>query len=238
MQRKAKNIYSKRTTENRALAPALLIFTEILAITGPRLFPASMVLQSCHLFKKCSPQVLSMLSKVRIFLRFSMGSTGAKTLLIAVAALMWAGTASAWDYDSIASDPQTGIAQSADVEQVRQLLARMVELWNAHDLERYLDCYWNSPDLLVVIDSQQNSGWQELHDSYMRGYHNRVEMGHVIPSRLQIRLAKPDLALALFYWTVNFPTSKHIVVGIDTFYVQRFGNGWKIVSDHTSTADM
>jgi uncharacterized protein (TIGR02246 family) len=182
--------------------------------------------------------MLNMLSKVRIFLGFSMRSSGAKTLLIAVAALMWTGTASAWDYDSIASDPQTGIAQSADVEQVRQLLVRMVELWNAHDLERYLDCYWNSPDLLVVIDSQQNSGWQELHDSYMRGYHNRDEMGHVIPSRLQIRLVKPDLALALFYWTVNFPTSKHIVVGIDTFYVQRFGNGWKIVSDHTSTADM
>jgi uncharacterized protein (TIGR02246 family) len=198
-----------------------------------------MVLQSCHLFKKCSPQMLSMLSKVRIFLPFSMRSAGAKTLLIAVTALLCAGTAAAgWDYDSIASDPQKGLAQNSDVEQVRQLLAHMVDLWNAHDLERYLDCYWNSPDLLVVIDSQQNSGWQELHDSYMRGYHNREEMGHVIPSRLQIRLVRPDLALALFYWTVNFPTSKHIVVGIDTFYLQRFSTGWRIVSDHTSTADM
>jgi hypothetical protein len=29
---------------------------------------------------------------------------------------------------------------------------------------------WKSPELLVVVDSEQFDGWQQLHDSYVNGY--------------------------------------------------------------------
>jgi hypothetical protein len=197
------------------------------------------VLQSRHLFKKGSPEILSLLSKVRIFLCFSMRSPWAKTLLIAVAAFLCAGTAAAgWDYDSIAAPSNSPFAQRLDVGEVNRALLGMVERWNAHDLDGFLDYFWKSPDLTVVTDAQQYSGWQELHDSYMRGFHNRDEMGELLPSRVQIRMVRPDLAFALTYWTIRFPVSKHISVGIDTSYLQRFGSDWKIISVHTSMADM
>lgn len=230
----------RRGREESSGGSTLSIITEILAFTESQLFPGLIVLQSRHLFKKGSPQMLSMLSKVRRFLRFSMRSAGAKTLLIAVAAAMLCvGTAAAaWDYDSIAVPSNSPLAQRLDVGEVNRTLLGMVERWNAHDLDGFLDYFWKSPDLTVVTDAQQYSGWQELHDSYMRGFHNRDEMGELLPSRVQIRMVRPDLAFALTYWTIRFPVSKHISVGIDTSYLQRFGSEWKIISVHTSMADM
>jgi hypothetical protein len=43
----------------------------------------------------------------------------------------------------------------------------MLDRWNAHDIEGHLDVYWKSAELLVVIDSEQFNGWQQLHDSYV-----------------------------------------------------------------------
>ena len=94
------------------------------------------------------------------------------------------------------------------------------------------------PDLLVVIDSEQVNGWQELHDSYVKGYPDRNAMGFVEPGRVQVRLLKPDLALALTWWTINFPGSKQRVVGNTTMNLQKFDGDWKIVASHSSTTEM
>jgi ketosteroid isomerase-like protein len=168
-----------------------------------------------------------------------MRSSRVKTLLIAVLGLASVGMLSAaWDYDSIASQPILPSVNSFDVQQVNRTLLEMVDKWNAHDLDAFLEYFWKSPDLVVVSEAQQFSGWQELHDTYMRGFHNRDEMGRIVQSRIQIRMVRSDLAFALTYWTVNFPTSKRVVVGMDTNYLQRFGNDWKIVTGHSSSAEM
>lgn len=168
-----------------------------------------------------------------------MRSSRVKTLLIAVLGLASVGMMSAaWDYDSIASQPILHSVNSFDVQQVNRTLLEMVDKWNAHDLDAFLEYFWKSPDLVVVSEAQQFSGWQELHDTYMRGFHNRDEMGRIVQSRIQIRMVRSDLAFALTYWTVSFPTSKRVVVGMDTNYLQRFGNDWKIVTGHSSSAEM
>jgi len=60
-------------------------------------------------------------------------------------------------------------------------------------------------------------------------------MGFVQPTRIQIKLLKPDLALALTSWSASFPTSKLKVVGNSTMDLQQFDDGWKIVASHSST---
>jgi hypothetical protein len=49
----------------------------------------------------------------------------------------------------------------------------MLDRWNAHDIEGYVEVYCKSPDLLVVVDAEQFNGWQQLHDSYLNGYPDR-----------------------------------------------------------------
>src|ERR1700730_236411 len=107
-----------------------------------------------------------------------------------------------WQFRSFAASPA---ATTCDSQQVYELLLKMLDRWNAHDIEGYLDVYWNSPELLVVIDSEQFNGWQQLHDSYTHGYLDHGAMGFIQPGRIQVKLLKPDLALALTWWSITFP---------------------------------
>jgi uncharacterized protein (TIGR02246 family) len=140
-----------------------------------------------------------------------------------------------WVFDSLATAPN---ATTPDAQQVYQLLLKMLDRWNAHDIEGHLDVYWKSPELLVVVDSEQFNGWQQLHSSYINGYPDRNSMGYISPARIQVKLLKPDLALALTWWSITFPNSKQKVVGNTTMNLQKFDDGWKIVAAHSSTAEM
>ena len=142
---------------------------------------------------------------------------------------------SGWQFDSLRANSTVA---KPDAQQVYDVLLRMLDRWNAHDLEGHLGVYWKSPELLVVIDSEQFTGWQQLHDSYVNGYPDRNSMGYINPARIQVKLLKPDLALALTWWTISFPNSKQQVVGNTTMNLQKFEDGWKVVAAHSSTAEM
>jgi uncharacterized protein (TIGR02246 family) len=140
-----------------------------------------------------------------------------------------------WQFDSLRGN-SSGV--KPDAQQIYEVLLNMLDRWNAHDLEGHLDVYWRSPELLVVIGSEQFNGWQQLHDSYVNGYPDRSAMGFIQPKRIQVRLLRPDLALALTWWSVSFPSTKREVVGNSTMNLQKFDNGWKVVASHTSVAEM
>jgi hypothetical protein len=140
-----------------------------------------------------------------------------------------------WQFDSLRGNSSVS---KPDAQQVYEVLLKMLDCCNAHDIEGHLEAYRRSPDLLVVIDAEQFSGWQQLHCSYVNGYPDRNAMGFIQPTRIQVKLLKPDLALALTWWSVSFPSSKQAVVGNTTMNLQKFDNGWKIIVSRTSTADM
>ena len=114
-----------------------------------------------------------------------------------------------WQFDSLRGNSNVS---EPDAQQVYEVLLKMLDRWNAHDIEGHLEVYWKSPELLVVVDSEQFNGWQQLHDSYINGYPDRNAMGFIEPKRIQVKLLKPDLALALTWWSVSFPSSKQKVV--------------------------
>ena len=141
----------------------------------------------------------------------------------------------AWQFGSL---PVNSSISKPDDQQVYEILLKMLDRWNAHDIEGHLDAYWKSSELLVVIDSEQFNGWQQLHDSYVHGYPGATEMGFIQPNRIQVRLLKPDLALALTWWSINFPSSHQKLVGNTTMNFQKFDDGWKIVASHSSIDGM
>ena len=140
-----------------------------------------------------------------------------------------------WQFDSLRADSSVS---KTDAQQIYEVLLKMLDRWNAHDIEGYLEVYCKSPVLLVVVDSEQFIGWEQLHDSYINGYPDRNSMGVIDPKRIQVKLLKPDLALALTWWSISFPTSKQKVVGNTTMNLQKFDEGWRVIVAHSSTADM
>jgi hypothetical protein len=132
----------------------------------------------------------------------------------------------AWQFGSLLANSSS----KPDDQQVYEVLLKMLDRWNAHDIEGYMGVSWNSPELLVVVGSEQFNGWRQLHDSYVNGYPGGTAMGFIQPKRIQVRLLKPDLALALTWWSVSFPNSKQEVVGNSVMNLQKFDDGWKIAS--------
>jgi hypothetical protein len=140
-----------------------------------------------------------------------------------------------WQIDPPDANPA---APESDTQKVYDVLVKMLDRWNAHDIAGHLEAYWKSPELLVVIDSEQFNGWQQLRDSYVNGYPDQNSMGFLQPKRIQVKLLKPDFALALTWWSAYFPSSKRTVVGTSTMNLQKFDDGWKIVASHTSISEM
>src|ERR1700727_1852578 len=83
-----------------------------------------------------------------------------------------------WQLDSLHAN--SGVTKP-DAQQVYEVVLKMLDRWNAHDIDGYLETYWKSPELLVVVDSEQFNGWQQLHDSYINGYPTPPPMGLFTP---------------------------------------------------------
>ena len=82
--------------------------------------------------------------------------------------------------------PANSSVSKAETQQIYDILLKMLDRWNAHDIEGYMEVYWKSPELLVVVDAEQFNGWQQLHDSYINGYPNRSAIGFIQPKRILV----------------------------------------------------
>ena len=91
-----------------------------------------------------------------------------------------------WHYEFLGSKSDN---TESDAQRVYEILLKMLDRWNARDFEGHLEAYWKSPELLVVIDSEQFNGWQQLHDSYINGYPDRAAMGFIEPTRIQVQIS-------------------------------------------------
>ena len=148
-------------------------------------------------------------------------------------------TSRGWEYDSIAPERATATPSSeqADLKAINLTLTNMDNCWNARDIDGFMSVFWKSPQLLVVVQAEQFQGWETLYDTYKRGYPDPAAMGTIEPSRVQIKLIKPDFAIAVNWWTVSYPNSKVRVVGNTTMDLQKFEDGWKIVMAHSTVAE-
>jgi ketosteroid isomerase-like protein len=137
---------------------------------------------------------------------------------------------------SISSRP----VAKTDTQFVYELLLKMVDRWNAHDIDGLMSVYWNSPSLLAVIDTEQFDGWENLYRSYKTQYRNLTNMGTVNPTRVEVKLLEPDLAFGVISWTIQYPENTHAseIVGTSTMNIQKFDSIWKIVALHTAFTEM
>jgi ketosteroid isomerase-like protein len=120
---------------------------------------------------------------------------------------------------------------------VRDLLAKQIETWNAADLDGFLATYWNSPDLVFQSGGAGTKGFAATRDRYRSRYKGEGKaMGKLAFSDLEVETLGPDAAFARGAWRLALPDGAE-PRGLFTLIVRRFPDGWKIVHDHTSAAD-
>lgn len=130
---------------------------------------------------------------------------------------------------------QKGNAEPKAVGEIRQVLERQVDAWNHRDLEGFMKGYWRSPDLTFYSGGTMVSGWEETLARYRNRYQSTgKEMGKLEFSDLQIELLGPGAAFVRGQFHLKMDSSKSD--GLFTLTFRQFTDGWKIIHDHTSTA--
>ncbi len=129
-------------------------------------------------------------------------------------------------------------AQTASEEAaIRQLLDKQVAAWNRHDLEGFMAGYWDSPRLTFFSGGSVTTGWQPTLERYRKRYQGEGrEMGTLRFADLRIESLGPDAAFVrgAYELTMSWGKKPH---GLFTLVLRRLPEGWRIVHDHTSSAE-
>ena len=127
-------------------------------------------------------------------------------------------------------------AKSGDVEvevAVREVLAAQVEAWNQGDLERFMQGYWNSPELTFFSGGRRISGWEETLQRYRTRYQTEgQEMRHLEFPEIRVDVLSTDSAVVRGRF--HLQQSAGNAEGRFTLLFRKFPQGWKIIHDHTS----
>jgi ketosteroid isomerase-like protein len=118
-----------------------------------------------------------------------------------------------------------------------RVLRMQQEAWNRHDLDAFMKGYWNSPELTFFSGDNEHDGWQAAMDRYRATYASPGhEMGKLDFSDLRIEMLAKDAAFVRGAWHLTMRDGK-APHGLFTLVFRKFPEGWKIVHDHTSTAE-
>lgn len=112
-------------------------------------------------------------------------------------------------------------------------LKKCVDGWNEGDIEKYMSVYLNSDSLRFAGNNSYKFGWQKVTDGYKQKYDTPEKMGKLIFTEIKITVISKDAALVFGRFTLKRKEDEP--TGLFTLLFQKNENGWKIVSDHTSS---
>ena len=131
------------------------------------------------------------------------------------------------------SDNALHTASRMELDVVKVLLAQE-KAWNAGDMEAYVKGYKDSPDTLFV-GRQVSKGYAEILEDYKRNYSTRASMGTLAFSELEVHPLSETFAVCLGkYHLDRSKKDGGMADGIFSLVLEKTGDGWKIVLDHTT----
>jgi uncharacterized protein (TIGR02246 family) len=141
-----------------------------------------------------------------------------------------------------ASAQQSGNASA--ISEIRDVLHAQQEAWNRGDIDGFMNGYARAETTVFVSGDEVRRGWQTVRDRYLKKYSDRIKMGTLTFSDLEIEQLGPDSAVALGRWELkratDLPSQGSGVAGNPhgrfTLIFRKTPDGWRIVHDHTSAA--
>lgn len=118
-------------------------------------------------------------------------------------------------------------------QEIAAMLQRSAADWNHGDLAGFMSDYAKDSLTSYVSRGHVQYGWQPLYDRYQANYFAPGKSRDSLSfDALRVRALTPDLA----YATARFKLSRSdsvVASGLFTLVLQRQGDRWKILHDHT-----
>jgi len=123
-------------------------------------------------------------------------------------------------------------AQSKDETAIRNSINEQKDAWNAGDLVRFMQTYWQDDSLMFIGKSGVTYGWQKTLDNYKKGYPDTASMGKLDFNILQVK----RLSAIYFFVVGKWHLTRSIgnVGGHFTLMFRKIKGKWLIIADHSS----
>lgn len=129
--------------------------------------------------------------------------------------------------------PKAGKADK-DVAAVRAVIETQAEAWNRGDIDGFMEGYAKEDSITFVSGDTITRGWQTVLDRYRKNYDSRAKMGTLTFSELEFKPLSEFYMMALGrFQLARDGDNPH---GRFTLIFRRTNGGWRIVHDHTSSA--
>jgi hypothetical protein len=115
------------------------------------------------------------------------------------------------------------------------VLTTQVAAWNAGNIPGFMAGYWNDPDLTFASGGTVTLGWQPTLARYLARYDTPAKMGRLSFNETTVRLLSRDRAVVLGRWQLD--READAPWGLFTVVLARLPEGWRVIHDHTSSAD-
>ena len=123
-------------------------------------------------------------------------------------------------------------AADAELTAIRQVLHEQQEAWNTGNIHKFMEGYWNSPELSFIGSRGVTKGWEQTLNNYLKSYPDTQTMGKLDFEVLELKLLSGNAAYMIGKYTLTREKDKpsgHF----NLLWEKRQGR-WYITSDHTS----
>ena len=118
------------------------------------------------------------------------------------------------------------------VAQIRSALDAQQAAWNRGDIDAFTTTY--DRDAVFVSGDEITRGSQTILERYKKKYSDRAKMGTLTFADLEITSLSDNAAVVLGRWSLKRASDEPH--GRFTLIFRKIPDGWRIVHDHTSSA--
>jgi ketosteroid isomerase-like protein len=125
--------------------------------------------------------------------------------------------------------------RAAEAAAITALLTSQDAAWNRGDIDAFMTGYWQSDDLRFASGGDVVRGYNATLARYKLRYPGPAGMGQLSTSDYEIDVLSADAAIAHGRWQVS--RDAETFGGLYTLVLRKADDGWRIVSDTTTSAE-
>ncbi len=126
----------------------------------------------------------------------------------------------------------SGCIDEPDIQwDIKQIMLRQSDAWNAQDIEGFMEPYWHSDSLRFMGKSGVTKGWNATLARYKKNY-TPQQMGKLQFSNLYFNHINDEHTWVDGSWTLY--REKDTLSGHFSLLWKRLDNKWQIIADHSS----
>jgi len=127
---------------------------------------------------------------------------------------------------------QPCFVKESDFKEIRSVLSSQQAAWNSGSLDKFMEGYWDSPQLAFIGSKGVTRGWDQTLSNYRKGYSDRAAMGNLKFDIIELKSLGPQSCLMIGQYTLT--RENDTPSGYFSLIWEKIDGQWLITTDHTS----